>query len=211
MALAVEDEGALSRLLAFSDGVFAIAITLLVLDVKLPDGTTKANLTGHLAAIWPTYLAFGFTFLVIGLRWFTHHIQFQHIRRCNNPVLVLNLLLLLSVVFLPFPARVLSEYPDSRSASVLYAAAIAIAGLLSTLLWVYAYRVGKIVDYHEPNSQIPSHRDLFARFIVLPILLVISIVVAFAVPGLWPARGIALAAPLVQILMAGYQYRRRQA
>jgi hypothetical protein len=101
----------LDRIKFFSDAVFAIAITLLILNVALPTGTVRSNLAHELNAIWPEYGAFAFTFLLIGLRWMTHLIQFRYIRDYDYTLLGLNLALLFVVVFLPFASRVLADYP----------------------------------------------------------------------------------------------------
>jgi len=197
VAMATEQRG-LTRIEFFSDAVFAIAITLLVLDVTLPVGTTKDNLSQQLAAIWPRYGAFTFTFLVIGLRWLTHHLQFRFIDRYDYTILALNMGLLLTVAFLPFPSRVLAEYPDARSASILYAATVAMAGLLSSAIWIYA-RARNLLD--GTLSRAESLR-LSVRWIVLPLLFCVSIVLALVTTNLWAARAVALATPLVQLVIA---------
>jgi uncharacterized membrane protein len=200
----LRDRG-LARIISFSDGVFAIAITLLVLDLVLPPGTTEKNLQATLAAMWPRYLAFGFTFLVIGLRWGTHHLQFRHIVDYNYYLIGANLLLLLSVVFLPFPSLVLSEFPNSRAASVLYAASIGVAALLSTLLWIYV-RAANLVDKHPTETEL--HKYFLVRFLVLPIMFGLAIILVFVFGSLWPARSVAFAAPVVQFVLAARQMAR---
>lgn len=191
---------ALERIAFFSDAVFAISITLLGLDLTLPAHTTAANLPHELAALWPKYGAFAFTFILIGLRWLTHHLQFGHIRDYDYTLLGLNLALLLVVAFLPFPSRVLAEYPDSQAACALYVGSMAAAGLLSTALWVHACWLGGLVDEQLPKSM---RRNWLLRWITLPALFGVSLILLYAVPGnFWPARAVALATPLVQILIA---------
>jgi uncharacterized membrane protein len=190
----------LERIAFFSDAVFAIAITLLVLDLTLPPHTTASNLPTQLATLWPKYGAFAFTFTLIGLRWLTHLVQFRDICQYDNTLLGLNVALLLVVAFLPFPSRVLAEYPDSRAASALYVGSMAVAGLLSTALWVHACWIGRLVDEKLKAS---ARRNLLLRWITLPILFGIALILLFAVPSsLWPARAVALATPFVQILIA---------
>ena len=94
------------RLVAFSDAVFAITITLLVLEIRPP--TDYSNLRHDLLALWPSYLAYGVTFLFIGQVWANHHVLFDHIRAADRVVLLLNTLLLMVVVFLPFATSVLA-------------------------------------------------------------------------------------------------------
>jgi uncharacterized membrane protein len=92
------------RLVAFSDGVFAITITLLVLEIRPP--TDDENLLHGLVALWPSYLAYALTFLFIGQVWANHHVMFDHIRAADRTVLLLNTVLLMVVAFLPFATSV---------------------------------------------------------------------------------------------------------
>jgi uncharacterized membrane protein len=96
-----------SRLVAFSDGVFAITITLLVLEITPP--SDDKNLLHGLLALWPSYLAYAVTFLFIGQVWVNHHVMFDHIRAADRTVLLLNTLLLMVVAFLPFATSVLAD------------------------------------------------------------------------------------------------------
>ena len=95
-----------SRLVAFSDAVFAITITLLILEIRPPKDYT--NLLHSLAVLWPSYLAYAVTFLFIGQVWANHHVMFDHIRAADRVVLLLNTLLLMVVAFLPFSTSVLA-------------------------------------------------------------------------------------------------------
>src|SRR5215470_20063356 len=95
-----------NRVEAFSDGMFAIAITLLILELKVPT-PAAGRLTAALLRQWPSYLAFLLSFAFIGIMWMNHHRMFTHIRRSNYTLLVLNLLLLLGITAVPFPTAVL--------------------------------------------------------------------------------------------------------
>lgn len=97
------------RVEAFSDGVFAIAITLLVLEIKVPDDAGD-RLWSALGAMWPSYAAYVVTFLVIGVMWVNHHTVFQCIARVDRKLLFLNLILLMGVAALPWPTAVVAEY-----------------------------------------------------------------------------------------------------
>jgi uncharacterized membrane protein len=110
---------------AFSDGVFAIAITLLILEVHVPKGLENRGLTDALLAEWPSYAAFLTSFLTIGIMWINHHRLFTLIRRVDNWLLVLNMLLLLGVTIVPFPTAFVADYlghPGERLAAILYTA-----------------------------------------------------------------------------------------
>jgi uncharacterized membrane protein len=190
----------MDRLKFFSDAVFAIAITLLILNIGLPRGTVDSNLAHRLDAIWPEYAAFAFTFLLIGLRWLTHLIQFRYIRSYDYMILGLNLGLLFVVAFLPFASRVLADYPNSRPACVMYGGSMTIAGILSSLLWWHACRRGHLVD--DPELDQYARRNLLLRWAALPVFFSIAIILVLLVPNLWIARGVALATLIAQVGIA---------
>jgi uncharacterized membrane protein len=186
----------MDRLKFFSDAVFAIAITLLILNVDLPPGTLGSNLAHQLDVIWPEYAAFAFTFLLIGLRWLTHLIQFRYIRSYDNMILGLNLGLLFVVAFLPFASRVLAEYPNSRPACVLYGGSMTVAGILSSLLWWHAWHSKRLVNAPELDHY--ACGNLMLRWAALPVFFSIAIILALLGSNLWIARGFALATLVAQ-------------
>ncbi|GHF56631.1 TMEM175 family protein [Streptomyces thermodiastaticus] len=126
-----------ARVIAFSDAVIAIAITLLVLEIRPPHDTRR--LPQGLAALWPSYLAYVVTFMLIGQVWANHHIMFDHIRRADRVVLFLNTLLLMDIAFLPFAASVLAEaFRDGhgqRTAVLLHGIAFELAAVLFNVIW----------------------------------------------------------------------------
>jgi uncharacterized membrane protein len=130
------------RLVAFSDGVFAITITLLVLEIRPP--TDDKNLPHGLVALWPSYLAYAVTFLFIGQVWANHHVMFDHIRAADRIVLLLNTVLLMVVAFLPFVTSVIAGALRSghgeRTAVGLYGIAFAVTALTFNGVWQYACR-----------------------------------------------------------------------
>ncbi len=130
-----------ARVEAFSDGVFAIAITLLVLELRVPAGLSAAGLRAALAAEWPSYFAFLTSFGIIGVMWINHHRIFGLMRRVDHALLVLNGLLLLGVSVVPFPTAVAAAYlghPGAVEAMVLYCAVGIYIALAFTALWRYA-------------------------------------------------------------------------
>ena len=132
------------RLVAFSDGVFAISITLLVLEIRPP--TDYKHLLHGLAGLWPSYLAYALTFLFIGQVWVNHHVMFDHIRAADRAILFLNTLLLMVVAFLPFATSVLAGALRSgdgqRTAVVFYAITFVVTALTFNAVWQYACRHG---------------------------------------------------------------------
>jgi uncharacterized membrane protein len=130
------------RLVAFSDGVFAITITLLVLEIRPP--TDDTSLVRGLVALWPSYLAYAVTFLFIGQVWVNHHVMFDHIRSADRIVLLLNTVLLMVVAFLPFATSVLAGALRSghaqRTAVGFYGIAFDVTALTFNAVWRYASR-----------------------------------------------------------------------
>jgi TMEM175 potassium channel family protein len=140
------------RLVAFSDGVFAITITLLVLEIKPP--TDDENLLHGLVALWPSYLAYAVTFLFIGQVWANHHVMFDHIRAADRTVLLLNTVLLMVVAFLPFATSVLAGALRSghgqRTAVGFYGIAFGVTALTFNAVWQYARRHGLLSETLGP-------------------------------------------------------------
>ncbi len=138
------------RLEAFSDGVFAVAITLLVLNIHLPDALKDDNfLRSALFAQWPTFAAFVTSFATIGIMWINHHRLFTHIKRVDTPLMLLNLLLLMMIVFVPFPTALLAEYtvqPDQHLAAFLYCGTFIVLATCFNLLWRYASYKNRLLD-----------------------------------------------------------------
>ena len=140
------------RIEAFSDGVFAIAITLLVIEIGVPHvegaGTT---LFGALIEQWPSYLGYAISFLQIGVIWANHHNRFRFIARSDHLLLFLNILFLMCVAFIPFPTAVLAEYlqgtdAERTMAGAVYAGTLAVTAIFFTLLWLYAAANYRLVD-----------------------------------------------------------------
>jgi uncharacterized membrane protein len=131
------------RVEAFSDGVFAIAITLLILIVGI-DNTLHGNLSSDLLHLWPAYLAYAVSFLTIGIMWVNHHTIFRHFARVDRPLLLLNVLLLMMIAFVPFPTRVAAEFArsdaDRRAAALLYGITMTTTAILFFAVWIYGSR-----------------------------------------------------------------------
>jgi len=168
----------LERLVFFSDAVFAIAITLLVLDLKVPalPGDASARAIGDaLVADAPSFFAFALSFAVIGLYWLAHWRKFQLIVRANQTLLVINLALLGSVVFIPFPTSLIAQFGESLTTAV-YAISLTVTGLLgSAMLW-YAWRAGLV----DPRVSALVVRHYTVRGLVVPGVFLASLVVLAA-------------------------------
>jgi TMEM175 potassium channel family protein len=153
------------RVEAFSDGVFAIAITLLVLEIHVPEVEKGRSLWSALGDGWPSYFAYVVGFLIIGVMWLNHHTTFGRIARVDRPLLLFNLLLLMTIVVVPWPVDLVARYLDRGSqASV----AVAVLGLLMTamsiaftLFWRYATRHPELL---EPGVDVKSLQGGRLRF-----------------------------------------------
>ena len=154
------DDKETGRVEAFSDGVFAVAITLLVLNIHgLPNPSNPipdADLWNLLRDQWPIYLAFVTSFATIGVMWINHHRLFTHIKRVDTNLFALNLLLLLVIVFIPFPTALLASYithPEYHYAALLYSATDILLAISFNLLWRYASHKNRLLDENVDQEQ----------------------------------------------------------
>jgi uncharacterized membrane protein len=197
----VESSGT-ARLETFSDGIFAIAATLLVLDIGVGH-VVGARLGHELLRIWPSYLAYVTTFVTIGIIWMNHHHCVSLVARVDRPFLFVNTLLLLTVSFLPFPARLVAQYlqqPGERSAVIAYAATFLIMATIYNFWWRYA-RSGRRLIAPEVSDEslravdrafypgMPSYGLAFvvAFFSPLASVIITLVIAAFYLPSaaLW--------------------------
>jgi uncharacterized membrane protein len=164
---------------AFSDGVFAIALTLLVLNFKLPhlhgsDSSIDRELWQAVRDQTGTFLSYGLSVFVIGRYWLAHHRMFRLVRHTDAPLLELNLVALALVAFLPYPTELLGSYGQTRTATILYAGTVAAVGSMHAAIWWHANRAG-LVD-HEVTDGYRRHST--ARGVVMPAVFLLSIPVA---------------------------------
>jgi len=141
-----------TRLETFSDGVFAIAATLLVLEFAVKPGPKVGS---ELAHIWPAYLAYVTSFVTIGIIWMNHHHTVSLLGRVDRTMLFINNLLLLSVAFLPFPTRLVAEdlrNTGNRPATLAYAGTLVVVAALHQLWWQYARRGRRLIAERTPDA-----------------------------------------------------------
>ena len=182
------EEKETGRIEAFSDGVFAVAITLLVLNIQAPvtpDKLTDAALLEFFRAQWPTLLAFLTSFATIGIMWINHHRLFTHIKRADNNLLVLNLLLLLVIIFYPFPTALVAQqyaaHPEAHYAALLYSGTSVILALVFNLLWRYAADKNRLLD---PKADLHAVESITRQYRFGPLLYLIIFAVAwFSTPA----------------------------
>lgn len=176
-----------SRVEAFSDGVFAIAITLLILEVHVPRDLDGGSLTNALLAEWPSYAAFLISFFTIGIMWINHHRLFTLIARVDSWLLVLNMLLLLGVTIVPFPTAFVADYlghPGERLAGVLYAANGLNIALSFWGLWMYTAsprRRPRLLKIPPESAEVKAIK---AQYRFGPLFYVAAVGIAFLNAGL---------------------------
>jgi uncharacterized membrane protein len=169
------------RVETFSDGVFAIAITLLVLTIAQPD--RYSDLGQQLADRWPAFAAYVVSFAVIGIMWFNHHSIFAHFHRVDRGFVYLNLLLLMTIVFIPYPTGIfgqaLREGSGTQTAAVVYSIVMSVNAYAWSALWIYSSRGRRLLSPDFPEEQRGIATILFS---VGSVLYTITVVIAFISP-----------------------------
>jgi uncharacterized membrane protein len=171
-----ENEIEFGRIVAFSDGVFSIAITLLVLNLTVGKGLSTADLTSELFDLWDNLLAFALSFAVIGRFWVVHHRFFAEVDAFDGRLLGLNLLYLASIVLIPFSSQVLGEYGGETPSVVLYSVNLAAVVLIGLWMGIDARRRGLTSIDDE------THRESRVRGTYIACVFLLSIPLAFFVP-----------------------------
>ncbi len=173
------DKGS-DRLEIFSDAVIAIAITLLILDIRVPH-SRDGRLLHDLGQIWPSYVAYALSFAVIGIMWVSHHSMFERIKSVDRGLLFLNLWLLLGIAFLPFPTALLAEFAreggsNSHAASAIYSATMMFIGFAFLAIWMHLARHPELLG--EGASSTSVRRSIHLS-LVSPVVYGLSIGLAF--------------------------------
>jgi uncharacterized membrane protein len=173
------------RLEAFSDGVFAIAITLLILNIQVPPTRDKSLIVAILDQ-WPAFLAYGVAFLAILIMWVNHHTLFRHIRRIDRAFLMLNGLLLMAVTFVNYPTALLTRYLASSddqgytTAVAFLSATFVVVAILFNVLWRYAVYHDRLLG---PNPDRAAVRTITRQYVFGPLLYGVALALAFFSPA----------------------------
>ena len=186
------DEPGTARFETFSDGVFAIAATLLVLEFSV----SGDDLGHELLHIWPSYLAYVTSFLTIGIIWMNHHHTVSLIARTDRTMLFINNLLLLTVAFLPFPTKLVGDNlrgGDEQAAALAYAGTLVAMAILHQFWWQYARRNRRLIDDETPDSALravdraywPGVPMYAAVFVVAFFSPLAAVVVTFAIAAFY--------------------------
>jgi uncharacterized membrane protein len=141
-----------ARVVAFSDGVIAIAITLLVLNLDVPD-VAGGDLADALGDQWRQYLAFALSFALIGRFWLLHHRTFALVERLDGTLMGLNLLFLALIVLMPFATDLVAEYGDEALVVVIYAMVVGLASLLTWAMVRHTVRAGHVRESLRPRAE----------------------------------------------------------
>jgi uncharacterized membrane protein len=168
------------RVLFFSDAIFAIAITLLIVGLRVPE-VAHVQSGRQLRHALPQIGGFALSFAAIGLFWLAHHRLFRYIKGMDRLLVLLNLLFLGCIAFLPYPTALVSAAGDQVPATIFYAACVAAAGLAEAAVWLYAIRIRELA---LPGVPRPVRRWVLLRIIRLPVVFLLSIPVAVASPTL---------------------------
>ena len=167
------------RIVNLSDGIFAIAITLLVLDIRvpnIPEDLVTSELPAAMVSLWPNYLGYFLSFVSIAVFWTIHHSIFRPIRAYDRNLLYLNFLFLMLVAFVPFPTALLGEYGNHQLPVAIYAATLAVGRLLLTAIHWYSTRNERLLD--EPQDP-ATMRFFLIRGLMIPAIFLLSIAISF--------------------------------
>ena len=184
------------RLEALADGIFAIAMTLLVLEVAVEPGLDGGDLRHALRELWPSYVSYGLSFLVLAVYWVAHQAQLGWIARVDRAFTWISIVFLGCVAFVPFSASLLGEYRDEPTAVMFYGGNLLLVGVALFALWWYATRIGNLTDGVTPMID----HLVIGRIITAPLLYVaamalsavstnLSVVIFFVVPVLYVTPG----------------------
>ncbi len=184
-----------ARVEALTDGIFAVAMTLLILDVKVPVVSHPAELTREVLALWPKCLSYMISFVMLGIYWVGQHNQFHLIRRTDRALLWINILFMMSISFVPFSTALLSTYPREQTAVVVYGVNLVMIGFILYGHWSYATRRHRLVDR---NLEVHMIRFAGRRILIGPALFGLAVAVSFF--SVTPSLLIFIGVPLVYLL-----------
>ena len=168
------------RVETLTDGVFAIVMTLLVLEIVVPhlsESNVSNELPKELLKLWPVILSYVTSFIILGFLWITHHYEFFYIKRVNRPLLWITIFYLMSIAFVPFSTSLLGRYGDQQISVIIYGTNIIIIGFWNSLQWWYATKKHRLVE----NDLDPAFiKTMARRYFLVPVFYLIAVVISFA-------------------------------
>jgi uncharacterized membrane protein len=168
-----------NRIEALSDGIFAIAMTLLVLELHVPNLAHNASnvvVFPALLKMWPKFATYAVSFVSLGVFWVGHHNMYHAVRRADRTLLWLNILFFMFVSLLPFSASVLNAFPQTQVAPLIFGGNLTIIGWMLYLQWVYAgWQQGMLAEFVSR-----AYRDLVrSRFLIYPVVAMLTMLICF--------------------------------
>ena len=204
------------RIEAFADAVFAIAITLLVIEIRLPPHEEVLRIGGvgpALLQLWPSYVGYAISFIVIGIMWANHHNLMKLVDRVDHGFIRLTLLLLMCVAFLPFPTAVMADHladPDTHEQAVavaFYCGCFTVTALFYFLMWWHAARNRRLIASHVSDDAV---RAITRAYVPGSLLYLTATLLAFVHVGLSLAIIVGLAALYMLPTVGAHDAVRRQ-
>jgi uncharacterized membrane protein len=181
-----------NRLETFADGVFAIAITLLVIEIRLPEHEQIVEMGGlwrALVQLWPSYFGYLVSFVVIGIMWANHHNLMKLVDRVDHGFITLTMLLLLCIAFLPFPTAVLADNlrdaEERPTAVAFYCGCFTVTAVFYFLMWWYAAKNRRLIARHVPDSAVRAITRAYAPgsvlYLAATLLAFVSVAISLAI------------------------------
>ena len=173
MSREIGNEISKSRIEMLTDGIFAIVMTLLVLEIAVPQLThsevAAGELPKRLLELWPVIYSYALSFIILGFFWINHHDQFFYIKRGNRVFVWITIFHLMFIAFIPFSTALLGEYTDQQISVVIYGINIAVAGFWAAVQWWYAAKNHRLIDPDlDPNFiTIMSRRSVIGTIVYL--------------------------------------------
>jgi uncharacterized membrane protein len=183
-----------TRLEAFSDGVFAIVITLLVLELRVPDVHDAAALAGGLRDLAPKFICFVVSFIYITIYWINHHQLFHAIKKTSRGLFWLNSLFLMFLTFIPFPTALIGSFPTHKVAVIFYGLAMMATAVSFVFMKIYVFSEGLTEDKKKPQ---------LIYLVAGPLLYVLALLSALL--NTWLAVAIYVAIPVIYFFAAGLE------
>jgi uncharacterized membrane protein len=184
------------RLESLSDGIFAFAMTLLILAINLPVASQVKDVSAYLLGQYQNFWNFALSFLLLSVFWLNHSQQYHHIKRTNVWTLWINILMLLFVVLIPFSASMINDFPNDRGAEVFFNLNMLVLNSIMTLNWWYSRSKGLVEEVGSGEQISLVSRKAF----YMPAISLFALLLSFVVPG-WSSLTYALI-PLALMLPA---------
>ena len=187
-----------TRLEAFSDGVFAIVVTLLIIEIKVPEvkgPDISSQLSQALIHMFPKFLSYAMSFAYIAIYWVNHHLLFHVIKKVDRGLFWFNSFFLMVLAFIPFPTALIGEYPQEHVAVILYGVIMFLTALSFVLIKWYAINYAKLGD---PKMETDIFKDSLFKITAGPLCYLLAIIFAFINP--WISIGIYLIIPVIYFI-----------